>query len=316
MALAAGIAASSRHPLARALVARGVRKRRPAEGVIEHPGLGLRVRASRLGSATLLRRRRCAATTATPNSGSRGRAMQPVRFAFADRLRPDAAAAIAALRRAASRVELLSGDRRAAVAPVAAETAASPTGAPRSRRPDKAARLAELARAGPARADGRRRPERRPGARRRPRLDLARDRGGSDAERRRRRLPGRRLAAVLEILAGRAVAPSALVRQNLALALLYNLAAVPLAIAGRRDAADRGRRDVLVVAAGDRQRAAAGRGATRRRDPLMDSLLILIPVALLLGLLALAAFLWALRNGQFDDPDGAAGRILFDDDDR
>ncbi len=47
----------------------------------------------------------------------------------------------------------------------------------------------------------------------------------------------------------------------------------------------------------------------------MDSLLILVPTALVLGLLALAAFLWALRNGQYDDPDGAAGRILFDDDD-
>ncbi len=46
----------------------------------------------------------------------------------------------------------------------------------------------------------------------------------------------------------------------------------------------------------------------------MDSLLILVPVALLLSGIALAAFLWALRNGQFDDPDGAAGRILFDDD--
>jgi cbb3-type cytochrome oxidase maturation protein len=46
----------------------------------------------------------------------------------------------------------------------------------------------------------------------------------------------------------------------------------------------------------------------------MDSLLILVPVALLLGGTALAAFLWALRNGQFDDPDGSAGRILFDDD--
>lgn len=47
----------------------------------------------------------------------------------------------------------------------------------------------------------------------------------------------------------------------------------------------------------------------------MDSLLILVPAALTLGLLALAAFLWALRHGQFDDPEGAAGRILFDDDD-
>ena len=48
----------------------------------------------------------------------------------------------------------------------------------------------------------------------------------------------------------------------------------------------------------------------------MDSLLILIPAALTLGLIALVAFLWALRHGQFDDPEGAAGRILFDDDDR
>lgn len=46
----------------------------------------------------------------------------------------------------------------------------------------------------------------------------------------------------------------------------------------------------------------------------MESLLILVPAALVLGLLALAAFLWALRQGQFDDPDGSANRILFDDD--
>lgn len=46
----------------------------------------------------------------------------------------------------------------------------------------------------------------------------------------------------------------------------------------------------------------------------MDSLLVLVPVALVLGLLALVAFLWALRHGQFDDPEGSAGRILFDDD--
>ena len=45
----------------------------------------------------------------------------------------------------------------------------------------------------------------------------------------------------------------------------------------------------------------------------MTSLLLLIPAALALGLLGLAAFLWALRNGQFDDLDGAAQRILFDD---
>ena len=41
---------------------------------------------------------------------------------------------------------------------------------------------------------------------------------------------------------------------------------------------------------------------------------MLIPVALLLGLIGLLGFLWALKNGQFDDLDGAAHRILFDDD--
>jgi cbb3-type cytochrome oxidase maturation protein len=47
----------------------------------------------------------------------------------------------------------------------------------------------------------------------------------------------------------------------------------------------------------------------------MEGLLYLIPIALFLGGLGLAAFLWALRSGQFDDPDGAAQRILHDDDD-
>jgi cbb3-type cytochrome oxidase maturation protein len=46
----------------------------------------------------------------------------------------------------------------------------------------------------------------------------------------------------------------------------------------------------------------------------MSALLYLIPIALLLGVVGLAAFLWALRSGQFDDLDGAANRILFDDD--
>jgi cbb3-type cytochrome oxidase maturation protein len=45
----------------------------------------------------------------------------------------------------------------------------------------------------------------------------------------------------------------------------------------------------------------------------MNGLLLLIPIALALGLCGLAAFLWALRSGQFDDLDGAAGRILFDE---
>jgi cbb3-type cytochrome oxidase maturation protein len=43
-------------------------------------------------------------------------------------------------------------------------------------------------------------------------------------------------------------------------------------------------------------------------------LVYLIPIALALGALGLMAFLWALRSGQFDDLDGTAERILFDDD--
>ena len=47
----------------------------------------------------------------------------------------------------------------------------------------------------------------------------------------------------------------------------------------------------------------------------MDVILYLIPIALFLGMVGLAAFLWSLKSGQFDDLDGAAERILFDDDD-
>lgn len=47
----------------------------------------------------------------------------------------------------------------------------------------------------------------------------------------------------------------------------------------------------------------------------MSVLVYLIPIALFLGGLGLVGFLWASRSGQFDDPEGAAERILFDDDD-
>lgn len=47
----------------------------------------------------------------------------------------------------------------------------------------------------------------------------------------------------------------------------------------------------------------------------MDVILFLIPIALFLGALGLAAFFWTLENGQYDDLDGAAQRILNDHDD-
>lgn len=46
----------------------------------------------------------------------------------------------------------------------------------------------------------------------------------------------------------------------------------------------------------------------------MNALLWLIPIALLLGLVGLGAFLWALKSGQFEDLEGEASRILFDED--
>jgi len=45
----------------------------------------------------------------------------------------------------------------------------------------------------------------------------------------------------------------------------------------------------------------------------MDVLIYLLPIALALGLIGLAGFFWALKSGQYDDPEGAANRILTDD---
>ncbi|MBS9476755.1 cbb3-type cytochrome oxidase assembly protein CcoS [Ancylobacter radicis] len=46
----------------------------------------------------------------------------------------------------------------------------------------------------------------------------------------------------------------------------------------------------------------------------MTVLLYLVPAALCLGLLGLLAFMWSLRAGQYDDMEGAALRVLKDDD--
>lgn len=46
----------------------------------------------------------------------------------------------------------------------------------------------------------------------------------------------------------------------------------------------------------------------------MSVLTYLIPVSLLLGTAALVLFLWSLRSGQYEDLDGAAERILYDED--
>jgi len=47
----------------------------------------------------------------------------------------------------------------------------------------------------------------------------------------------------------------------------------------------------------------------------MDILYLLIPLAVLIMIVAVAAFIWAVKNGQYEDLEGPAHRILMDDDD-
>ncbi len=48
----------------------------------------------------------------------------------------------------------------------------------------------------------------------------------------------------------------------------------------------------------------------------MSVLLFLIPITLFLGLIGLCCFLWSLQSKQYEDLEGAASRILFDDQDQ
>ncbi|MBS0520501.1 MAG: cadmium-translocating P-type ATPase [Proteobacteria bacterium] len=226
--IAAGMAANSRHPLAQAL-RRAAPEAMIVDGVVEISGQGLQAGAVRLGSA-----RFCGVAAAVDDGHSElwlaraGRA--PVRFAFADSVRPDAAEFIAALHRRGLEVELLSGDRDVVAASVAAATGVDRWQAQMSPAA-KVERLNELANAGkrvlmvgdglndaPALAAAH--------ASISPSTATEATQNAADAV-----FQGDRLAPVLETLtvaqrAGR------LVRQNLALALLYNLGAVPLAVAG------------------------------------------------------------------------------------
>jgi cbb3-type cytochrome oxidase maturation protein len=45
----------------------------------------------------------------------------------------------------------------------------------------------------------------------------------------------------------------------------------------------------------------------------MEIIYLLLPLSLLLALVALLAFLWSARSGQFDDLDTPSRRILFDE---
>ncbi|MBV8394319.1 MAG: cadmium-translocating P-type ATPase [Alphaproteobacteria bacterium] len=228
LAVAVGIAANSRHPLAQALV-RALPDAPIVGGVSDHPGEGLSAGEIRLGSAAF-----CGVTQAAEDLHSElwlarpGRT--PVRFTFADQLRSDAARAVEALRAMGCEVEILSGDRAPAVSAAALAVGMVPWRAA-AMPADKARRLAELGCAGkrvlmvgdglndaPALAAAH--------ASLSPATAAEATQQAADAV-----FQGDRLLPVVETLDA-ARRADRLVRQNLALALLYNLLAVPLAIAG------------------------------------------------------------------------------------
>jgi Cu2+-exporting ATPase len=126
--IAACLAATSRHPLSRALLnaatARLGRAITPAENVTERPGLGLEGEidgvSARLGSAVW-----CGLEPETEtHDGSeiwlKYGSEEPVRFRFRDSIRPGAAEAVAALKARGFDLQILSGDRADAVAALAA----------------------------------------------------------------------------------------------------------------------------------------------------------------------------------------------------
>ncbi len=122
LALAASLAAASRHPLARALLAAAGRQP-AADGVREFPGQGLSLAtpagAIRLGSRAFAGDPAAPAATG-PELWLARPGQAPLRFGFAERLRADAAETVRTLRRMGIAVHLASGDRAASVAGVAA----------------------------------------------------------------------------------------------------------------------------------------------------------------------------------------------------
>ncbi|BBK44985.1 copper-translocating P-type ATPase [Allostella vacuolata] len=230
---AAGLAAWSRHPLAQALVAALGRPVAAAEGVVEHPGLGLS-RAVPGGEWRLGSRRFCgiaeSGTAVDPELFLVRPDRAPVRFAFRDTLRADAADTVRRLRAAGLRVLVLSGDRPAAVAQAAGAAGIAEWQGGL----DPAAKTAAIARLA---AEGRRVLMVGDGLNDAPALAAAfvsmSPATAADISQTAADLvfQGASLGAVADALdAARTAARR--VRQNLVLAIAYNLGAVPLAMAG------------------------------------------------------------------------------------
>jgi Cu2+-exporting ATPase len=225
--IAAGIAANSRHPLAHALT-RSVPEAAVLTGVTEHPGAGLAWDGWKLGSC---------AFTGQPDEATMEQVLWLVgpdgrkqRFLFSDRLRPDAVAVIARLKALGLKLEILSGDRATPVENLARQLGIA-TFAAKLSPIDKAARLDALTKAGRKVlmiGDGINDAAALAGAH----VSMAPASGteitqsAADVV-----FQGDRAEAIpLTLLLAKRT--DSLVRQNLGIALVYNLAAVPLAILG------------------------------------------------------------------------------------
>jgi Cu2+-exporting ATPase len=225
--IAAGVAANSRHPLARALT-RAVPDAALYAGVTEHPGAGLEWKGWKLGSCAFTGQ----ADEATTEQvlwlvGADGRKQ---RFLFSDRPRPDAIEVIARLKALGLNLEILSGDRAAPVESLARQLGIA-TFASKLSPVDKAARLEALTKSGRKVlmiGDGINDAAALAGAH----VSMAPASGteitqsAADVV-----FQGDKLEAIpLTLLLAKRT--DQLVRQNLGIALVYNLAAVPLAILG------------------------------------------------------------------------------------
>lgn len=234
LVFAASLAACSRHPLSRALVA-AAPDIAPASGVEEVPGCGLR-RVTGDGEIRLGRRGWAApdapgdTAEATMELWLRRPGCAPVRFAFGAAMKSDAADTVDELRWRGYRVILLSGDRESAVQAAARELGIGEAHGAQSPA-DKCAFLERLA------AEGHRPLMVGDGLNDAPSLAAAHaslspssaadiSQTAADAI-----FQGERLAPVIDLLdvAGQS---GRLVRENMAISLAYNVATVPLAIAG------------------------------------------------------------------------------------
>ena len=232
--LAAGLAARSRHPLSRALC-RAAPDAPALDGVEEHPGEGLSRRTA-TGEIRLGSRRWCAAdATAAQDDGDpelwlARPGAAPLRFRFSDQLRPDAFAVVAALKSAGKRVLLLSGDRAAPVRAAAAalgiaDWQAGVAPAEKCRTLDRLrAEGAKVLMVGDGLNDGPALAAAHVSMSPSTAADLCQT--AADVV-----FQGLSLGAVTEVLAV-ARQSGRLVRENIGFAIAYNLAAVPLAMAG------------------------------------------------------------------------------------